>query len=275
MKALYTLHLGLLCSYIFSSTCLAHIHESKKNYSIEYIKKKYETSVYGIDCLFYPAKTPKKLYILFTGAVSNIYTMYSWFWKENEDWKNTAYLFLKDDDVRAYLGTEKNPKLSIYQAVIEHFIQYCDIPHKSVYTLGHSMGGFAAIYFTLKLGLGGALTLRPQINWKIASHFFSSKKLGNLWVDLDKMIHQTNHYPIIYIQFGEYPADKDAALTLLEELKHVPSFTIIEKSMNPNHSGYYPTKAFIKTTFNYIEQIRTLIDNNRAIFIKKTGEMFS
>jgi hypothetical protein len=55
------------------------LSKASNNTLIEYVKKTYEKKIYNIDHLFFSAKNPSKMYILFTSAVKNVYSMWSWF----------------------------------------------------------------------------------------------------------------------------------------------------------------------------------------------------
>ncbi len=235
------------------------VPECKVGPLIDYVKEKYEVNIHGIDCLFYPAKHPKRLWILFAGATINRYTMWSWFWRKNEDWDETACLFLKDDQIRWYFGTEEKPLTQTYCDIINHFITKCNLSTEDVYAIGHSMGGYAAIRFALLLRLQGVFALRPQINWEYGyTYFFSIKKLKTMWVNLDELLLQSDHVPFVYLHFGDFGPDKDAGKKFVNALMQKHAFAIIEKTENPSHMGYHLTKAFIEATLNYMETLGSL-----------------
>jgi hypothetical protein len=224
---------------------------------IEYVKSTYEHTLFGIDYLFYPASNPKRLYILCNGATVGKYTMWSWFWRDDELWDDTAYLFLKDDAICWYLGTAENPLMQTYSDLIRAIMHYCTLTEKETYIIGHSMGGYAALHFGLHLGLAGVFALRPQIDWQSASTYFSVKKLKNVWIDLDTYVMQSSYIPKIYLQFGEFGPDKEAGNKFLHALITRKAFVIVEKTDNESHTGYHPTKEYIEATLAYMEQIKS------------------
>jgi hypothetical protein len=264
MLYVYMCTLFLLCNQSMKSdyfTDIDKILEYKSDaHFIAYVKNKYERTFEGIDYLFYPAHHTKRLYIFCNGATVGKYTMWSWFWQDDEAWDETAYLFLKDDTIRWYLGTIEAPLTETYCALIRSVIAQCGITEKQTYTIGHSMGGYAAIHFALRLGLGGVFALRPQIDWEYGTQFFSIKKLKGLWVDLDQHLLQSPCVPRAYLQFGEFGPDKGAGLKFLNALIEKHAFVILEKTNNASHTGYHPTKEHIESTLTYLETIRTSIN---------------
>ncbi len=64
---------------------------------IENVLKKYEQETFGKRVLFYPASKPSRLVVVFAGANRGHYAMWSWFYRQNEDWSDCSYLFLTED----------------------------------------------------------------------------------------------------------------------------------------------------------------------------------
>jgi hypothetical protein len=222
---------------------------------IAYVKNKYEHTLDDIEFLYYPAQHPKRLYVLCNGATVGKYTMWSWFWRSDEAWEESAYLFLKDDAIRWYLGTVEKPLTETYCSIITTVTNWCGLTPKEVFTIGHSMGGYAAIHFALLLGLRGVFALRPQIDWEYGTQYFSIKKLEKIWIDLDQLLLASAHIPIVYLQFGEFGPDKGAAQKFLNALITKNGFVILEKTGNSSHTGYHPTKEHIETTLLYMEKV--------------------
>ena len=222
---------------------------------IEYVKNKYQQTLFGQDCLFYPATNPERLWILFGGRSLNLYTMWSWFWREDEQWENTAYLFLKDDSFSWYLGSPTDSLIENSSNIIKHFTDKCGLSNDHVFSIGHSMGGYAALFYGITLGFKGIFAFRPQIDWLNALRYFAVSELSSIWQDIDFLLKQSNKPPYIYIQYGEFPPDKDAALKLVNVMKEKESIGIIQKTMNTNHVGFNPTKEFIKRTLDYFDNI--------------------
>lgn len=243
-------------SHFFESE---EVPEYKNVPPIEYVKATYEINLHGIDCLLYPAKNPKRLWVLFNGATVNRYTMWSWFWDTKEAWEDTTYLFLKDDRITWYLGSEKEPLTSLYCAIITDIMRRSNLSPSDVYMIGHSMGGYAALYYGLLLHVGGIFALRPQIDWYHGIQYFSIKKLEKIWVNIDELILKTKYIPYMYLQFGEFGPDKGAGETCISALLKKKACAIVEKTMNASHMGYHPTKEFINATLSYFELIQNYL----------------
>lgn len=121
---------------------------------IAYVKSKYEQSFYGIDVLFYPAKNPQRLYILCNGATVGKYTMWSWFWRDDEAWEDTAYLFLKDDAIRWYLGTQEEPLADTYCAIIATVMEWCGLTANQVLYYWSFNGWLCCLTFCTQIRFG-------------------------------------------------------------------------------------------------------------------------
>ncbi len=218
---------------------------------IEYVKKKYEHTMHGIDYLLYPAKKPKQLWVLFNGATPR-YTMWSWFWRDDESWDDVAYLFLKDDDVRWYLGSVESPKTAIYRDIITSVMQSLGIDSSQICTIGHSMGGYAALYYGLKLSAACMYVFRPQVTWDAAISYYSVKKLRDIWVDIDKLVHAQSKVPCLYVQYGEFMPDKLAGNALVDAYAEKHTLMVVERTNHPEHIGYHPTKKQLEETVDFL-----------------------
>ncbi len=252
------LHLFILMGAI-SVYALDNTHETNntdetraRSELIEYVKNKYEQSLHGIEYLLYPAQNPRRLFILFNGATVGKYTMWSWFWRADESWDDTAYLFLKDDDIRWYLGSEDNSKVGAYRDIINHVIQSLGLTNSQVCTIGHSMGGYAALYYGLQLHVGCIYVFRPQVTWQAAALHYSVKKLRNIWIDLDLLVRRHETVPRLYMQYGEFLPDTIAAHAFIDAYTEKQGIMIIEHTNHPEHLGYYPTQKQIESTVQFL-----------------------
>jgi pimeloyl-ACP methyl ester carboxylesterase len=192
------------------------------------------------------------MWVLFNGATVNRYTMWSWFWHDDEQWTDTAYLFLKDDDIRWYLGTYDNPKTPLYCDLISYIMNSYNLAPKDLCFIGHSMGGYAALYYGLKLGVGAVYAFRPQVTWDAAVLFYSIKKLKDVWIDLDVFAQHVTSVPAVYLQYGEFEPDTLAGHTLVDSLQTRYTRFIVEHTDHKEHIGYYPTKEHIEATITYL-----------------------
>jgi hypothetical protein len=230
------------------------------NHKIAYVKKKYEHTLYGQECLFYPAKNPKRMLISFCGAMKNIYSMWSWFWLDSEDWQETAYLFLKDETFSWYLGNDTKSLVDDYIHIIKYFMDVAQLHKDQVFTVGRSMGGYAAIYYATILGLKGAIALNTQVDKESAitqfsqvSYTFGIANTENQWVDLDMVVAQYDKVPSISLNCGSFIRDKLAAHKLLNTLKEKNSLVIFRKTPLLIHSPFGCTKKFIENEINFME----------------------
>lgn len=219
---------------------------------IMYVKSNYEHSQYGIEYLVYPAKDPKKLWILFNGATPGRYTMWSWFWRDDELWDDTVYLFLKDDDIRWYLGSEDHPKTDAYLNIITSVMHSFGLDPSQVCTIGHSMGGYAALYYGLLLHAGYTYVFRPQVTWDAAVTYYSVKKLKDLWVDIDALVLTQDSVPRLYLQYGEFMPDRLSGKALVDAYAEKHGIFIVERTEHPEHVGFHPTKEQIEATVNFL-----------------------
>lgn len=249
----------LLLMVLFFSFCIRsdidieEIAEFKNDPNlITYVKNKYEQVVHGTAYLVYPAKTPKQLWVLFNGATVGRYTMWSWFWRPAEDWDDVAYLFLKDDDIRWYLGSKSEPKTEVYSGIINTVMQSLNLEPQQVCTIGHSMGGYAALYYGLLIGAGCIYVFRPQVTWDAAVTYYSIKKLQNIWVNIDSLILNAPTIPSLYLQYGEFLPDKKAGHALVDAYRERHGTMIVERTAHQEHVGYYPTKEHIQETIEYL-----------------------
>jgi len=229
--------------------------ESPAHASIEYVKKKYEHKTNDIDYLWYPAKKPKQLWIIFGGAIPDRYSRWSWFWNSEEQWEDISYLFLRDDNRTWYFGTPEQPLTETYCSIIKDVMLASHLSEKDIFMIGNSMGGYAALRFGLLLGVRGILAIRPQTEWMSAVQFHGVKKLSGLWIDIEDLILQSNHIPFIYLHFGIFGPDKQAIKKCLKALSVKPSTIIIEKTNELSHSHGFPNKNQTLSIINYMNNI--------------------
>jgi len=219
---------------------------------IAYVKSIYEDTMHGIDYLFYPARSPKQLWVLFNGATPGKYTMWSWFWRDDENWDEVAYLFLKDDDIRWYLGSVDEPKTQLYLDIITTVMRDLGLEPSQLCTIGHSMGGYAALYYGLLLGAGSIYVFRPQVTWEAAVTYYSVKKLRDIWVDIDTLVRAQPVIPHLYLQYGEFMPDKLSGKALIDAYTERHGVMIVERTDHSEHLGYHPTKEQIETTIVFL-----------------------
>lgn len=209
--------------------------------SVEEIVIKYKQNLFGKDVVYFCAKRPKYLIICFTAMHIDRFDRISWFYN-NAEWEDTCYLFLQDNSFHYYLGTDTEDDFSIYRKIIEYFFKQDQFLRKNTFTLGSSMGGYAALYYSIVFKLGGAVTAVPQLDKEsVALHNFANWKksiaeCGSKWVDIVTLVIENEKLPFVYIEYGNYIADKYAATKLINALIEKKSLYISRKIEGDEHN---------------------------------------
>jgi len=234
---------------------------NKMPFSKPYILKKYEHEFKEKSYLLFPAKKPKRLIILFSGLSGHkTYNRYSWYWDEGEMWeRDTVYLFLNDLDEHWYVGTDKKPTREIYIKIIQHVLNKFKIDRRNTFTVGGSMGAYGALLFAIDMGLKGAIAIHPQTNYKsVRKHKANDweekiRESGAQFYDLDDFIFKRDYIPFIYIEYGDYESDKEAAEKFIHQLQKREIFIIIRKTANKGHVTNNPSKTTIESIISTFE----------------------
>lgn len=219
---------------------------------LDYVLNKYEHELFGRKCLFYPATNPKRLVIVFSGATPG-YNLWSWFWKDTEDWSDTAYLFLRDENKTWYLGDDKRRIVDDYLEIIQFFLTRSSLPSDKVISIGSSMGGYAAIFYAVIRSFKGAIAFNPQVDRASASGSFSVGRAQSCWVDLDTVVASAVETPHVSLNFCSFSSDTLAAYKLLDQLKQKNSVTIFRKGQADTHTTLKYNKKLIETDIWFIE----------------------
>ena len=249
-----------------------------------YIKTKYAHTINGRECIFYPAANPKRLVISFGYAIAGRYAMWTWFWRKDEKWIDTAYLFLKDDDLCWYLGNNAKPAFDDYCDMIKSFVRLCGVQKDRVYTAGGSMGGYGAILFATVLGFKGAVVDIPTVTrdiWQTYQPPNTTKiRSQDRWVDLDAVMACYKRVPLISIHHGRNKADVLAAHALMDVIIDRAPLIIYRTTSKPAHSVFTITKASLEADIAYMEEYQStrgmcatsiewpyqLLERNNALF---------
>lgn len=219
-----------------------------------YIKDHYECTLFDQQHLFYPAKNAKRLLIFFTGAVKNRYSMWSWFWRDDEAWQDTAYLFVKDDSLCWYLGNNERSLVEDYKELIAYYMWQTGVSRDAVYTIGASMGGYGALFYATALGFKGAIVLNPQVTKAYASHF-SIDNTQDRWLNLDEHITLASTVPHLSLVACLEKSDQLAGYTLIDTYKAKLATMIIRRDQSILHTGSSVfTKSFIEREVAFFEQ---------------------
>lgn len=130
----------------------------------KYVRGKYKVHMLGQHGIYFPCEKAKRLLVLFSSMGKDRYDRYSWFWQEDEHWAETAYLFLKDDSFNYFLGDDEKPLTQTFRKIILHHMVLANVKEEQVFTVGGSMGGYAAIYYASLMQLNGAIVSNPQLD---------------------------------------------------------------------------------------------------------------
>ncbi|OOF43714.1 hypothetical protein BKK51_11215 [Rodentibacter trehalosifermentans] len=233
----------------------------KMPFSKEYVLKNYRKITDEIPYLFYPSKRPERLIILFTGYINyESYNRFSWYFDETEKWdSDTAYLFLGDQSLHWYVGTQSNPQMNIYKKIIMNTLDTLNLSPDKAYSIGASMGGYAAILFATICGLKGAISVHPQLCRKSSERYHLDNwkrkfsECGSNFIDLEDIILKYPYTPSIYLEVGRHPADEAGLEEFIKSINSKNSLFILKRIDTPQHETKNPSKNFIEDTIKFFE----------------------
>ena len=206
------------------------------------IRQKYEKELFNFKHMFFPCSNPKRLLIFFSSMGKDRYDRWSWFFDDKELWEgDTACLFIKDDSFHYFLGTDEFPLTMSIKKLIDFYLLKLSLTNDSCFTIGGSMGGYAAIYYASFLSLNGAIVANPQINIQsCVAHKYdnwerNAREAGHNFKDLCMFIHK-RRIPNIYIEYGNYYADKIAMQHFIESCLDGECLLILRKAPWNDHT---------------------------------------
>ncbi|WP_312602496.1 MULTISPECIES: alpha/beta hydrolase-fold protein [Pseudomonas] len=174
-------------------------------------------SIQGVDVLCWKDENPETAVINFSSMNPGKFERWSWF-KSKPLSKPAVYIFMKDEGQNFYLGHKNNPLCDKLSDFLLDKLSLNNVPLSSAAAVGASMGGYASIYFALKMGLKFSISINPQVDYESAClHKFGlwkRKILESAWVDLDSYIEdKSNEIKKSHIELchGLYPADLSAS----------------------------------------------------------------
>ena len=214
-------------------------------------------TIFGQEVVYIPSITESRGLLVFFSAmdIKHRYDRINWFKSVNIR-NGFSFLFLNNSEYNYYLGNDYSPSFHTFKKIIMHFSkgEGCS---DNIYTVGSSMGGYAAIYYAFKMQLKGAIVGVPQVNKKFAlmhTHKNWTKAInstGCQWEDLDVMLNQPHlALPKLYLEYGNYPADKYAALSLLEIYQNRSGLIITRKAAGNEHT-YFMSPKTITSAVNF------------------------
>lgn len=232
----------------------------------DYVRSTYGGSDNGCDYIYYPAQHATRLVVGFSSMAHGRFDRYSRYWDPSQQWQgDTAYLFLKDERMSYYLGTDEQPMSSTVVRIITQFMSFNALDKQRVYTVGSSMGGYGALYYALQMGLGGAIVYAPQVTLAaMKAHGFRNWEkfayaTGQQWTDLDMMVHRVKELPFLYLEYGHYPADRIAMTALLAALEPRDTLLVQRKMPWVEHTiDTALSKQAVDDTIAYFEKNRHL-----------------
>jgi len=231
---------------------------------IDYVKNKYEVTVVGRQCLFYPAKNAKRLVISFGyGGVGNVnYFLWSWFWRNDEAWDGTAYLFVRDLDDTWYFGNKNKSYVEDYSSIINYFMQLTKVPKEHVFAVGLSMGGAVAVFYSVLLKLRGALVINPVLDKRLCALEICPRNWRELiskccWRDVFELIKSCDELPRVSLLFGTEKFDEFSAYSVIDAFKKQSAKIIIRHANVKDHvllKSLNISRSFIDNEIEYLDQ---------------------
>jgi pimeloyl-ACP methyl ester carboxylesterase len=224
----------------------------------DYVREKYKVHMLGQFGIYYPASRAKRLVVVFSSMGLDRYDRYSWFWAKDECWTDTAYLFLKDDSFHYFIGTDEKPATQSFRKIISHFMGVAGVEKDAVFCVGGSMGGYASIYYAALMELNGAIVSNPQLDYKSArAHEFQNwerqiRETGTQWYDLKEFLWKRK-MPNVYLEYGNYPADRMAADEFAAQFVKGEGLLILRKTNWCSHTVNGLSKKTIENTILYFE----------------------
>ena len=144
--------------------------------------------------------------------------------------------------------------LNDYLNLIQFYLDEYNLENSQIYTIGGSMGGYAAILYGIILEANGIYAYNPQIDYKSAALRFKVNGLEDLWIEPEHILSSRQNYTNIFLYFGDFSADKRAAEKFIETLQRKPGILVIQKSSHPGHKGLPLSVESIMATFAYFEK---------------------
>ncbi|MCF5866930.1 hypothetical protein [Aeromonas veronii] len=231
-----------------------------KQWDRDYVRTKYGSQMLGQHIVYYPCTNAKGLIVIFSSMGKDRFDRYSWFWSEDEIWTEYAYLFIKDDSFKYFLGDDDKPLTQTFRKIILHHMTLANVSCDKVYTVGGSMGGYAAVYYACLMELKGAILANPQLDYaSTRAHSYqnwerSVRSTGSQWYDLHEFFYKFEKKPFIYIEYGEYRADELAAKKFIHAVMESEGLFIIRKTKWQGHTVDCLTKETILNTITYFNE---------------------
>lgn len=214
----------------------------------------------NIDAVVLEPKSGVASFVLISFSAMNQesrYDRWSWFHRRHALGEETLFICFKDDDKLYYLGKEDQPMHVRYKRFISRYLEKFNLNMNSVYAVGSSMGGYAALYYGFLYGFGGVCVTNPQTEYQSARRheFYNWEKqirlCGSKFEDLPDFIFRVKGCSRVFIGHSNYPADRVAADNFISALHERKISYMREYSNTGDHSLYAISENKFFNLINY------------------------
>jgi pimeloyl-ACP methyl ester carboxylesterase len=181
-------------------------------------------SSFGIDGIIFKPPVAKKVVVCFSGMNLGRYERWSWFYQRFLKNDQTIYIVFKDDDFLFYLNREGKDTETLHAKFLLEILKEYNLTTSKLYTVGSSMGGYAAIYYSLLLSGGGAIVSNPLVDLDSATHHSHTlwtrkiKECNQQWKNIIDMIKCHKNKTNFFLSYGNYLPDVLASSKLINAL---------------------------------------------------------
>ncbi len=228
----------------------------KMPFDKEYVLKNYEKVTDGIEYLYYPSEKPKNIMVFFSGySERKTYNRYSWYWDEKEAWDtDTIYLFVRDPENYWYSECRFLPKL---RSALERCVTEVGLSFDDCIFIGGSMGGYGALRYGIELNVGGVVAIHPQLELDATklhhdvTWFNNISHVSDSFVDISTIVNGS--LPKVYLEFGDYEADKIAANRLIKSYDASNGILIVSKHNSSDHVTASPSRSALEAICTFFK----------------------
>jgi pimeloyl-ACP methyl ester carboxylesterase len=209
--------------------------------------KKFIVRDQNIDALVFQPKSGKASSVVISYSAMNRdarYDRWSWFHQRHEAGEDTLFVVFKDDEKLYFLGKSDEPMAVRYKRFLMRYLEVYKLGMDSVYAVGSSMGGYAALYYGFLYGYAGVCVTNPQIDYaSTRRHQFYNwesqiRKVGAKFEDLTDFVFRTDGRPRVFIGHSDYPADRSAADRFIAALTEKRVSYFREFAASDDHGSY-------------------------------------
>lgn len=214
----------------------------------EFFIQSNEFEKFGLKFLFFKGAKPNKIFVSF-GSMGggDKYSRWSWFWNNNN--YSDSYLFLLDKNDTYFLGKSGNSLVESYMDAINWALDQSNLTPNQMVMIGNSMGGYAALYYGLKLNAKYVFVGNPQVSRKSAisgsKTWLKCMNQAENFVDISEVYQQSNKITQVLVEVGSHSADILAAKELYNIFDDKRNIIINMHAQYP-HLFDLPKKATIE-----------------------------